>query len=484
MKPHASPHREGARGQRPLRLVHPVDVEVVDLVDGVARGVEDRRHERAPEDGQERGERHRVARAVGAPGGHGAAHHPEGGRQEREGAGEVDVGLDLVHRSRTIRVGDEGADRGVGRVQQVVVHPAAPLGHRAEDALGEAAEEARDRHEEGGGPAEEAGQDAGRAHGERAEEAAERALEADRALGARRHGPQRRDEEGAPAVGLAHLGRAGVGGGGRHRGRVGEGQQVAQARRGHPREHGQEGRDAAVGPGVPPAAGPALLLRDPARGLRAVAELRGRGAEDEERDHEGEAGQAEARGDRGPDDDRRDGARDVDRPREEGGHGDRRVHREADEGAPREERVAEEERRAPPRRRAAGRGPPRAGTVTLSSSVVGSDSTRAQARARAKATPSVRGQCAAPGSRGERADPGREEGRGGGRRRPRRRRSRPSPCARSTGGAGRPPPGRRARPSRRPRRGCPSRRRPSTGGPGRAGRGRARRAGRRGCPTG
>ena len=43
------------------------------------------------------------------------------------------------------------------------------------------------------------------------------------------------------------------------------------------------------------------------------------------------------------------------------------------------------------------------GTVTLSSSVVGSDSTRAQARARAQATPIVRGQWAAPGSRGERA---------------------------------------------------------------------------------
>ena len=160
-------------------------------------------------------------------------------------------------------------------------------------------------------------------------------------------------------VGLAHLGRAGVGGGGRHRGRVGEGEQVPQARRGHPCEHGQEGRDAAVGPRVPPAAGPALLLRDPARGLRAVAELRGRGAEDEERDHEREAGQAESRGDRRPDDDRRDGARDVDRPREEGGHGDRRVHREPDEGAPREAAGRRGGARAPRRRRGAGRGPPR-----------------------------------------------------------------------------------------------------------------------------
>src|SRR5262245_60426176 len=44
---------ERAGRERPLRLVHAVDVEVVDLVDRVVRGVQDRGHQRPPEDGQD-----------------------------------------------------------------------------------------------------------------------------------------------------------------------------------------------------------------------------------------------------------------------------------------------------------------------------------------------------------------------------------------------------------------------------------------------
>src|SRR3990172_9617040 len=42
---------------------------------------------------------------------------------------------------------EERADRGVDCVQQLVAHPAPALGHRPEDALGEAAQEPRDPDE-------------------------------------------------------------------------------------------------------------------------------------------------------------------------------------------------------------------------------------------------------------------------------------------------------------------------------------------------
>ena len=227
-------HREGARGQRPLRLVHAVDLEVVDLVDGVARGVQDRRHERAPEDGQEGRSVTALARAVGAPGGHGAAHDAEGGRQEREGPREVDVGLrgSFVHSSQTSRAGRRRGRRSRCWPRSAGCCPSSRAARPPCRGRSRPGCRGGPRPPRGGRPARRRGRRGRRSRPPRARPgAAERALEAHRPLGARRHGPQRRDQEGAAAVGLAHLGRAGVGGGGRHRGRVGEGQQVAQARR-------------------------------------------------------------------------------------------------------------------------------------------------------------------------------------------------------------------------------------------------------------
>ena len=90
-------HAERARGQRPLRLVHAVDLEVVDLVDRVAGGVQHRRHERAPEHGQQ--QRRSVTAGLRVPWAPQAVTapltHAEGGRQQREGPREVDVGLEL-----------------------------------------------------------------------------------------------------------------------------------------------------------------------------------------------------------------------------------------------------------------------------------------------------------------------------------------------------------------------------------------------------
>ena len=220
---------------------------------------------------------------------------PSAGGSSVNGPREVDVGarllmLDSSPRAAAPRDG-ERADRGVGGVQQVVVHPAPPLGDRAEDALGEAAERApRRRPAIADAPAQQSPvATPDRADRERAREAGERALEAHGALGAWRNGPKRRDQERAPAEGLADLGRAGVGGRGGDRSRVSDRQHVARPRRRHAREHGERCRDSAVGPGVLPPARPALLLCDAARRLLAVAELRGGRAQDEEGDHQREA---------------------------------------------------------------------------------------------------------------------------------------------------------------------------------------------------
>ena len=159
-------HGHGAGRQRPLRLVHAVDREVVDLVDRVAGRVEHGRHQRAVEDGQHQRPGDRGLLVAGAPGGDGAREHAQrrrqqrerpreveidlqasgaGGRQRRDGGGHRGLSLDVRDHKPRERHGESGADRGVERVQQVVVHPAPPLGDGADDALRQAAEQPRHR---------------------------------------------------------------------------------------------------------------------------------------------------------------------------------------------------------------------------------------------------------------------------------------------------------------------------------------------------
>ena len=143
-------------GERPLGLVDPIDVEVVDLVDGVVGGVEDRGHQRAEDNRDDQIPRDRRLRVAGAPCRDGAARDTQGGRQQRERSRELGrrswgwpCGGTSNHGEAEHRDGEERAQGGVERVQKVVVEPALSLGHRADDALGEAAQQAGGRDDDG-----------------------------------------------------------------------------------------------------------------------------------------------------------------------------------------------------------------------------------------------------------------------------------------------------------------------------------------------
>ena len=95
----AGAHRDFAGHQGPLRLVQPVVLDVVVLVDDVGRGVEQTGAGRAEQDRPDdapgpdpRFAGQNVGVGGRAPGRQGAGDHPQQGRQQRERAGETDVG--------------------------------------------------------------------------------------------------------------------------------------------------------------------------------------------------------------------------------------------------------------------------------------------------------------------------------------------------------------------------------------------------------
>src|SRR3954454_23881768 len=82
--------REPAAREWPRRLVHTIDVQVVDLVERVVPGVEQRRHRRSKQRWNQQARRPRLARR-GADRGERSRHESEGGRDQGEGARQVDV---------------------------------------------------------------------------------------------------------------------------------------------------------------------------------------------------------------------------------------------------------------------------------------------------------------------------------------------------------------------------------------------------------
>ena len=84
-------HRHAPAGQRPPRLVHRVDLEVVDLVQAVRRGVQHRGHQRAEQRVDDEPPAPRFARG-GADGRRAARRHAERRREQRERPGELEVG--------------------------------------------------------------------------------------------------------------------------------------------------------------------------------------------------------------------------------------------------------------------------------------------------------------------------------------------------------------------------------------------------------
>ena len=116
-------HRHGAGRQRPLRLVHAVDREVVDLVDRVAGRVEHGGHQRAVDDGQEERPGDRGLLVARAPGGDGAGEHPERRRQQRERPREVEVDLQAS--------GAGGRQRGDGGGHQRIINRASATARAA-----------------------------------------------------------------------------------------------------------------------------------------------------------------------------------------------------------------------------------------------------------------------------------------------------------------------------------------------------------------
>src|SRR5204862_1473282 len=83
--------RQPSAGQRTFRLVHPIDVEVVDLIQRVVAGVEERRHRRSHE---RRGEKRRPPRFTrgGTNRRQRARHESERGGNQREGPREIQIG--------------------------------------------------------------------------------------------------------------------------------------------------------------------------------------------------------------------------------------------------------------------------------------------------------------------------------------------------------------------------------------------------------
>ena len=94
---------QGAARERPPGLVHPVDGQVVDLVHGVAAGVEDPGHQHAEDDGKNDGGAEGRPPSMGAPGGGGPAEEAQHGHEDRDRPGEIEVGPGLGHRDRSTR---------------------------------------------------------------------------------------------------------------------------------------------------------------------------------------------------------------------------------------------------------------------------------------------------------------------------------------------------------------------------------------------